>query len=63
MQKLENSSRLKETNMKTDVLEIKVALQISKPINKLFEAVVNPEKMTTIISKQLIINYPLLIIN
>ncbi|MES2412070.1 MAG: SRPBCC domain-containing protein [Bacteroidota bacterium] len=32
--------------MKTDVLEINVAMQISKPINEVFEAIVNPEKMT-----------------
>jgi uncharacterized protein YndB with AHSA1/START domain len=32
--------------MKTDMLEIKVALQISKPIDVVFEAIVNPEKMT-----------------
>lgn len=31
--------------MKTDVLEINVAMQISKPINEVFEAIVNPEKM------------------
>ena len=31
--------------MKTDVLEINVAMQISKPINQVFEAIVNPEKM------------------
>ena len=31
--------------MKTDVLEINVAMQISKPIHEVFEAIVNPEKM------------------
>jgi len=31
--------------MKPDVLEINVAMQISKPINEVFEAIVNPEKM------------------
>jgi uncharacterized protein YndB with AHSA1/START domain len=31
--------------MKTDVLEINVAMQVSKPINEVFEAIVNPEKM------------------
>ncbi|HNP33893.1 MAG TPA: SRPBCC domain-containing protein [Flavobacterium sp.] len=31
--------------MKTDVLEINVAMQISKPVNEVFEAIVNPEKM------------------
>lgn len=31
--------------MKPDVLEINVAIQISKPINEVFEAIVNPEKM------------------
>ncbi|MCF6131836.1 SRPBCC domain-containing protein [Flavobacterium wongokense] len=31
--------------MKTDVLEINVAMQISKPINEVFEAIANPEKM------------------
>ena len=45
MRKLENFSLLKETNMKTDVLEINVAMQISKPINEVYEAIVNPEKM------------------
>ncbi|MGV3695988.1 SRPBCC domain-containing protein [Flavobacterium sp.] len=32
--------------MKTDQLEIKVALQISKPVDEVFEAIVNPDKMT-----------------
>ena len=32
--------------MKTDELEINVAMQISKPINEVFEAIVNPEKMS-----------------
>ncbi len=32
--------------MKTDTLEIKVALQIQKPVNEVFEAIVNPEKMS-----------------
>jgi len=32
--------------MKNDMLEIKVALQISKPIDVVFEAIVNPEKMS-----------------
>ncbi len=31
--------------MKPDVLEINVSMQISKPINEVFEAIVNPEKM------------------
>ena len=31
--------------MKTDVLEINVAMQVSKPVNEVFEAIVNPEKM------------------
>lgn len=31
--------------MKPDVLEINAAMQISKPINEVFEAIVNPEKM------------------
>ena len=31
--------------MKPEVLEINVAMQISKPINEVFEAIVNPEKM------------------
>ena len=31
--------------MKADLLEINVAMQISKPINEVFEAIVNPEKM------------------
>ena len=31
--------------MKPETLEIKVAMQISKPINEVFEAIVNPEKM------------------
>jgi uncharacterized protein YndB with AHSA1/START domain len=31
--------------MKTDALEINVAMQISKPINEVFEAIVNPVKM------------------
>jgi uncharacterized protein YndB with AHSA1/START domain len=32
--------------MKTDMLEIKAAMQIQKPINEVFEAIVNPEKMS-----------------
>lgn len=32
--------------MQTETLEIKAALQISKPVNKVFEAIVDPEKMT-----------------
>lgn len=32
--------------MKNDMLEIKVALQISKPIDVVFETIVNPEKMS-----------------
>lgn len=32
--------------MKTDELRINVGMQISKPINEVFEAIVNPEKMT-----------------
>jgi uncharacterized protein YndB with AHSA1/START domain len=31
--------------MKPEKLEINVAMQISKPINEVFEAIVNPEKM------------------
>ena len=31
--------------MKPEVLKINVAMQISKPINEVFEAIVNPEKM------------------
>ncbi|WP_293895636.1 SRPBCC domain-containing protein [Flavobacterium sp.] len=31
--------------MKPQVVEINVAMQISKPINEVFEAIVNPEKM------------------
>ena len=31
--------------MKPEVLEINAAMQISKPINEVFEAIVNPEKM------------------
>lgn len=31
--------------MKPKVLEINVAMQISKPIKEVFEAIVNPEKM------------------
>ncbi len=31
--------------MKTDELEINVAMQISKPVNEVFEGIVNPEKM------------------
>jgi uncharacterized protein YndB with AHSA1/START domain len=32
--------------MKTDLLEIKVAMQIQKPVNEVFEAIVNPEQMS-----------------
>jgi uncharacterized protein YndB with AHSA1/START domain len=32
--------------MKNKILEIKVALQISKPMNEVFEAIVDPNKMT-----------------
>jgi uncharacterized protein YndB with AHSA1/START domain len=32
--------------MKTDLLLINVAMQIQKPINEVFEAIVNPEQMT-----------------
>lgn len=32
--------------MTQDTLEIKVAMQIQKPISEVFEAIVNPEKMT-----------------
>jgi uncharacterized protein YndB with AHSA1/START domain len=32
--------------MKTEKLEINVAMQIQKPINEVFEAIVNPEKMS-----------------
>jgi len=33
-------------NMKTNTLEIKTALQISKPVHEIFEAIVDPTKMT-----------------
>lgn len=46
MQKLESFSQSKEIKMKTDILEINVALQLSKPIKDVFEAIVNPEKMS-----------------
>jgi len=32
--------------MQPEKLEINVAMQISKPVNEVFEAIVNPEKMT-----------------
>ena len=32
--------------MKPETLEINVAMQISKPLNEVFEAIVNPEKMS-----------------
>ena len=32
--------------MKPETLEINVAMQISKPINEVFDAIVNPEKMS-----------------
>lgn len=32
--------------MKTEKLEINVAMQIQKPINEVFEAIINPEKMS-----------------
>ena len=32
--------------MTTDKLEINVAMQIQKPINEVFEAIINPEKMS-----------------
>ncbi len=32
--------------MKTDQLEIHVAMQIQKPINEVFDAIVNPDKMS-----------------
>ena len=32
--------------MKTEKLEINVSMQIQKPINEVFEAIVNPEKMS-----------------
>ena len=32
--------------MKTDKLEIHVAMQIQKPINEVFDAIVNPDKMS-----------------
>lgn len=32
--------------MKTEKLEIKCAMQIQKPINEVFEAIINPEKMS-----------------
>lgn len=54
--------------MTIDKLEIKVALQISKPIEVVFEAIVNPEKMTNYFiskssgvmeeGKELIWNFP-----
>jgi len=54
--------------MKTDKLEIKVALQISKPIDIVFEAIINPDKMTNYFiskstgimeeGKELIWNFP-----
>ena len=54
--------------MKNEMLEIKVALQISKPINVVFEAIVNPEKMSNYFiskgsgvmkeGKELIWNFP-----
>ncbi|WP_320814772.1 SRPBCC domain-containing protein [Flavobacterium sp.] len=54
--------------MVTDRLEINVALQISKPIEVVFEAIVNPEKMTNYFiskssglmeeGKELIWNFP-----
>ncbi len=31
--------------MKPELLEIKVAMQLSKPVNEVFEAIVSPEKM------------------
>ena len=31
--------------MTTDILEIKAAMQIFKPIHEVFKAIVNPEKM------------------
>jgi len=54
--------------MNTDPLEIKVAMQIQKPINEVFEAIVNPEKMSNYFiskstgameeGKELIWNFP-----
>jgi uncharacterized protein YndB with AHSA1/START domain len=54
--------------MKNEMLEIKVALQISKPIDVVFEAIVNPEKMSNYFiskssgfmkeGKELIWNFP-----
>ena len=54
--------------MATDRLEINVALQISKPIDVVFEAIVNPDKMTNYFiskssglmeeGKELIWNFP-----
>jgi uncharacterized protein YndB with AHSA1/START domain len=32
--------------MKTQILEIKTAIQISKPVNEVFEAIVDPAKMS-----------------
>jgi len=32
--------------MKTETLEIKAAIQIRKPVHEVFEAIINPEKMT-----------------
>lgn len=32
--------------MKNQTLEVKAALQVQKPINEVFEAIVNPEKMS-----------------
>ncbi|MEQ3661518.1 MAG: SRPBCC domain-containing protein [Flavobacterium sp.] len=54
--------------MKTDILEINVALQVSKPVEVVFEAIVNPEKMSNYFiskgsgvmkeGKELIWNFP-----
>lgn len=54
--------------MKTDMLEINVALQVSKPVEVVFEAIVNPEKMSNYFiskgsgvmkeGKELIWNFP-----
>jgi hypothetical protein len=32
--------------MTVDTLEINVAMQIQKPVNEVFEAIINPEKMS-----------------
>jgi uncharacterized protein YndB with AHSA1/START domain len=32
--------------MRTDTLEVKAAIQVSKPVNEVFEAIVDPQQMT-----------------